>query len=134
MLSKIWMELYIFLKLNFTSLTLEWWHVLYCSVLMFGNSCTSLGIIFSICTPVTHNNNLKGVICIDESYDKIFASLNFYKQGQISYPFLLDTTTKIILHPKVPIAQEITNHPAFTYLSTLETGANIEEMIASILR
>ena len=77
---------------------------------------------------------MKGVICIDESYDKTFASVDVYKQGQISYPFILDETTKIILHPKVPIAQEITNHPTFTYLSTLETGPNIEKMIARILR
>ena len=88
----------------------------------------------SICTLVKYEGQLKGVICIDEAFNEILATLNYYQQGQISYPILLDETTKIIQHPKVPHATEVTYHPTFTYLQTLETGSGVDDMISSILR
>ena len=57
----------------------------------------------SICTLVKYEGQLKGVICIDEAFNEILATLNYYQQGQISYPFLLDETTKIIQHPILPV-------------------------------
>ena len=92
------------------------------------------GIVVSICTAVEYDLRLQGVICIDESYKQVLATLNYYQQGQISYPFLLDTTTKIIQHPKIAIATEVTNHPNFTYLQTIETGDNVDTMITTILK
>ena len=83
---------------------------------------------------MTRDSTLKGVMCIDGSYDELLATLNLYKQGQTSYPFLFDITTKIIQHPKVPVPNVITYHPTFAYLSTIETGPNIEVMLSSIYR
>ena len=81
-----------------------------------------------------HTSELQGVICIDEVYDEMLAALTFYQQGQLSYPFLLDTTTKILQHPKIPIATDITDHSTFTYLKTIETGPNVDSMVSAILK
>lgn len=86
-----------------------------------------------MCTPLEHDHELKGILCLDEPLTSVLADLTPYIQGQLSYPFLLDTTTKVIHHPGVPKENKVLNSPNFAYLRTLLRGDGVGDMVNKII-
>ena len=95
---------------------------------------TLAGLIASICLPVSYQGDLKGVLCIDQTFGELLSELTYFQVGESSYSFMVDEHTRVLEHPNVENPTFVTNTPRFTYLKTLETGDNIDVMIDSIQR
>ena len=93
-------------------------------------------MIASICLPVNHQTSLKGVLCIDQSLEELLSELLFRQSGGSSYYFMVDIYTRVLDHPMVQNPTEITDHPKFTFLRTLEIGDKdkIDYMVEKIIK
>lgn len=92
------------------------------------------GLISSLCLPVDKLGGLVGVTCTDILLDELLSDITNFKQGELSYAFMIDGQGRVMVHYLQPTPNAITINPDPIDIYTLETSPEARPMIESMKR
>ncbi|XP_065835890.1 VWFA and cache domain-containing protein 1-like isoform X3 [Oscarella lobularis] len=83
-----------------------------------------LGLVLTISVPVYSTQNgkrgLAGVIGIDIALADLVSDITFFKRGELSYAFIIDSSGVTLTHPLLPVPTNVKEPPTYIDISTLE--------------
>lgn len=77
---------------------------------------------------------LVGVTCTDILLDELLSDITNFKQGELSYAFMIDGQGRVMVHYLQPTPNAITINPDPIDIYTLETSPEARPMIESMKR
>ncbi|XP_052714892.1 VWFA and cache domain-containing protein 1-like isoform X2 [Crassostrea angulata] len=92
------------------------------------------GLITSLCLPVDISGELVGVTCTDILLDELLSDITNFKQGELSYAFMIDGQGRVMVHYLQPTPNAITINPDPIDIYKLETSQEAKSMIESMKR
>ncbi len=91
-----------------------------------------------MCLPVRvvegGDTTLKGVTCVDVTLEELFKDVTYFQEGSLSYAFIMDSRTRLLVHPLLPRPLDVEDDPIFLYLSDLEQSTEVEEIVQDMIR
>ncbi|XP_061180202.1 uncharacterized protein LOC133188722 [Saccostrea echinata] len=92
------------------------------------------GLITSLCLPVETSGSLRGVTCTDILLDELLSDITNFKQGELSYAFMIDGQGRVMVHYLQPTPNAITIDPDPIDIHVLEPSVDAKPMIESMKR
>jgi hypothetical protein len=92
------------------------------------------GLITSLCLPVDKSGSLIGVTCTDILLDELLSDITNFKQGELSYAFMIDGQGRVMVHYLQPTPNAITSEPDPIDIHILEPSPDAKAMIESMER
>lgn len=80
------------------------------------------------------SGELKGVTCTDILLDELLSDITNFKQGELSYAFMIDGQGRVMVHYLQPTPNAITINPDPIDIYKLETSQEAKSMIESMKR
>ena len=88
----------------------------------------------SICTSVVYNSIRRGVLCMDVRLSELLSNIQYFREGELSYAFLIDGTGRVLLHYLQPYPSAYKTDPDPIDIHTLERGNDAAMVIKSMKR
>ncbi|XP_048764452.2 VWFA and cache domain-containing protein 1-like isoform X2 [Ostrea edulis] len=95
---------------------------------------TKTGLVTSLCLPVDKSGTLVGVTCTDILLDELLSDITNFKQGELSYAFMIDGQGRVMVHYLQPTPNAITSDPDPIDIHVLEPSPDAKPMIDSMKR
>ena len=93
------------------------------------------GLVTSACLPViqaSSDGNLAGVACVDITLSDLFSDVTYFKQGELSYAFVVDGQSRLLSHPMMPRPYGLQDETVFIHMPSLE--ADSDDVRLSMIR
>ncbi|XP_065835518.1 VWFA and cache domain-containing protein 1-like [Oscarella lobularis] len=85
---------------------------------------SGLGLVLTISVPVYSTQNgkrgLAGVVAIDIALADLVSDVTYFKRGELSYAFIIDSSGVTLTHPLLPVPTNVREVPTYIDISTLE--------------
>ncbi|CAC5388604.1 unnamed protein product [Mytilus coruscus] len=92
-----------------------------------------IGLITSICLPVYRpGGELVGVACSDATVSDIMSDISYFRQGELSYAFIIDGTGRTLIHPLLPLPESVKDDPIYVNIEHLERSTSATMVIESM--
>lgn len=91
-------------------------------------------MITSICLPVYKpgGGELVGVACSDATVSDIMSDISYFRQGELSYAFIIDGTGRTLIHPLLPLPDSVKDDPIYVNIEHLERSSSATNVIESM--
>ncbi|XP_076082495.1 VWFA and cache domain-containing protein 1-like isoform X1 [Mytilus galloprovincialis] len=92
-----------------------------------------IGLISSICLPIYRpGGELVGVACSDATVSDIMSDISYFRQGELSYAFIIDGTGRTLIHPLLPLPDSVKDDPIYVNIEHLERSSSATMVIESM--
>ncbi|XP_063407199.1 VWFA and cache domain-containing protein 1-like [Mytilus trossulus] len=92
-----------------------------------------IGLITSICLPVYRpGGELVGVACSDATVSDIMSDISYFRQGELSYAFIIDGIGRTLIHPLLPLPDSVKDDPIYVNIEHLERSSSATMVIESM--
>jgi len=79
-------------------------------------------------------NKVQGVTCADMKVDTFFSEIIDFRLGQLSYSFLVDSHSRVLIHPLLPRPDVYHEEPPFLDMESVEQSSETSAVKQSMLR
>ncbi len=92
------------------------------------------GLVTSACLPTHFEHKFIGVACVDITMSDLLSDVTYFRQGQLSYAFIIDNRGRTLMHPLLPTPYSLQQDPIYVQLTSLERSSKIADILITMYR